>query len=265
MSKPVLGNIEYVIFDMDGLLMYVHAGLTMTDPGSDSERIYTVVTNEILARYGYEMTWEIKQGIMGKVTRDAAQYLYDHFPGLEEQLSIEDYLSERTIKQEALFRQVPPMTGAVNLVRHLYDAGVPIALATGSNYANLLLKTSHLPEIFDLFPPANILTADSPEVKPGRGKPQPDIFLAAAHSLGRDVGTAHSCTEAQRAERAKGLVFEDAVPGVKAGVAAHMNVVWVPDEQLRALAPHEDYGSAQVLRSLEEWDPTQWGLKAYLS
>ena len=136
-----------------------------------------------------------------KVTRDAAQYLYDHFPGLEEQLSIEDYLSERTIKQEALFRQVPPMTGAVNLVRHLvrplrpadpsshaltpqYDAGVPIALATGSNYANLLLKTSHLPEIFDLFPPANILTADSPEVKPGRGKPQPDIFLAAAHSLG---------------------------------------------------------------------------------
>jgi hypothetical protein len=42
-----------------------------------------------------------------------------------------------------------------------------------------------LPEIFSLFPPTSILTADSPEVKPGRGKPNPDIFLAAAHSLGR--------------------------------------------------------------------------------
>ena len=30
--------------------------------------------------------------------------------------------------------------------------------------------------------------------------------------IGRDVGTAESCTEAQRAERARGLVFEDAVP-----------------------------------------------------
>lgn len=43
---------------------------------------------------------------------------------------------------------------------------------------------SHLPEIFSLFPPARIITADSPEVAPGRGKPCPDIFLAAAHSLG---------------------------------------------------------------------------------
>jgi len=43
---------------------------------------------------------------------------------------------------------------------------------------------SHLPDIFSLFPPTVILTADSPEVQPGRGKPFPDIFLAAAHALG---------------------------------------------------------------------------------
>jgi hypothetical protein len=30
--------------------------------------------------------------------------------------------------------------------------------------------------------------------------------------LGRDVGTAEECSEAQKAERARGLVFEDAVP-----------------------------------------------------
>lgn len=80
---------------------------------------------------------------------------------------------------------------------------------------------THLPHIFSLFPPTSILTADSPEVK--RGKPNPDIFLAAAHSLGRDVGTADECTEEQKAERSRGLVFEDARPGVLAGIAAGMN------------------------------------------
>jgi hypothetical protein len=32
----------------------------------DSENIYTVVTNELLAPYGKEMTWAIKAGIMGR-------------------------------------------------------------------------------------------------------------------------------------------------------------------------------------------------------
>lgn len=54
------------------------------------------------------------------------------------------------------------------------------------------------------------MLADSPMIEPGRGKPFPDVFLAAARTLGRDVGDAKSCTAAQTAERAKGLVFEDA-------------------------------------------------------
>ncbi len=29
---------------------------------------------------------------------------------------------------------------------------------------------------------------------------------------GRDVGTPEECSEAQKAERAKGIIFEDAVP-----------------------------------------------------
>ncbi|ORX36614.1 HAD-like domain-containing protein [Kockovaella imperatae] len=242
-----LGDVEYVIFDVDGLL-------------SDSETIYTKVTNDILARYGKTMTWEIKAGIMGKVQREAAEYIYSFFPGLENELSVDDYLVERNALQDDLFRKVLPLRGAVQLVRHLHDAGIPIALATGSNARNFKLKTDHLPEIFALFPSTRILTADSPQVKPGRGKPNPDIFLAAAQSLGYDVGTATDCSDLQRAQRAKGLVFEDAVPGVKAGVAAGMNVVWVPDPQLRALNPSETYGAKLILESLDQWDPVAWGL-----
>ncbi|KZP19813.1 hypothetical protein FIBSPDRAFT_1045244 [Athelia psychrophila] len=46
-------KIEYVIFDMDGLMI-------------DSEKVYTEVTNNILGKYGKEMTWEMKAGCMGR-------------------------------------------------------------------------------------------------------------------------------------------------------------------------------------------------------
>ena len=59
----------------------------------------------------------------------------------------------------------------------------------------------------------------------GRGKPFPDVYLAAARELGRDVGPNDEgdvIGEAEREERARGLVFEDAIPGVQAGKRAGM-------------------------------------------
>ncbi|WWD17994.1 hypothetical protein CI109_102440 [Kwoniella shandongensis] len=206
------------------------------------------------------MTWDIKAGVMGKTQRVAAEYILSHFPSVTEHMSVDEYIDLGNARREELWGKVEPMRGATALVKGLHAAGIPIALATGSSLANLKLKTAHLPEIFTLFPDTSILTADSPEVKPGRGKPFPDIFLAAAHSLGRDVGTAESCTPAQKAERERGIVFEDARPGVLAGVAAGMNVMWVPDPELLALAPGEKYGAKRVLSHLEGWDPTEWGL-----
>jgi len=50
---PTRPKIEYVLFDMDGLMI-------------DSEKVYSDVTNTILGRYGKEMTWDMKAGCMGK-------------------------------------------------------------------------------------------------------------------------------------------------------------------------------------------------------
>lgn len=113
-------------------------------------------------------------------------------------------------------------------MQHLHKHKIPIAVATGSQRRNYEQKSAHLMNaLFGLFE-GRVVCADDGLIKPGRGKPHPDVFLvAASRMLGRDVGEGEaeerSVGEVQRAERGKGLVFEDAIPGVQAGKRAGMH------------------------------------------
>jgi len=112
-----------------------------------------------------------------------------------------------------------------------------------------------------------VICADDGQMGVGRGKPCPDIFLIAARELlQRPVGIdEHDATDEEKAERAKGLVFEDAIPGVHAGKRAGMKVVWVPDSNLldvdyngpRALSADE------VTPSVASFVPQLWGLPPF--
>lgn len=89
------------------------------------------------------------------------------------------------------------------------------------------------------------------------GKPDPTIFLLA-HSLLVPQPTAD--------DHAATLVFEDGAPGVRAAAAAGMQCVWVPDEMLvKTLTAEElvELKPEQRLASLEQFDPSEWGLPAY--
>ncbi|KAH9959753.1 HAD-like domain-containing protein, partial [Lactifluus volemus] len=119
-------KIEYVIFDVDGLMI-------------DSERVYTDVTNEILAPYGAKMTWEIKAGLMGKTERPAAAHLLSFFPDIP--LTIDDYLAQRTPLQNARWPHVQLLPGVERLVAHLAAHRIPIAIATSSVRRNFERKT----------------------------------------------------------------------------------------------------------------------------
>ena len=104
---------------------------------------------------------------------------------------------------------------------------MPIAIATGSVRRNYERKTAHLQHVFGRFGEHVVCGGDDGA---GRGKPFPDVFLAAARALGRPVGLNEDdgeavIGEAERTERARGLVFEDAIPGVQAGKRAGMSGV----------------------------------------
>lgn len=219
------------------------------------------------------MTWDIKAGLMGKPERDAAAHLLSFFPDLPPEITLDTYLDERRVQQDALWSTVRPLPGVVKLVQHLYKHKVPIAVATGSQRRNYEQKSAHLmDELFGCFE-GKVVCADDGLIAKGRGKPCPDVFLVTAKEcLGRDVGYKEDgdagVTPEQVEERKKGLIFEDALPGMQAGKRAGMNVVWIPDANLVALTESSTTSSTieqpeQTLRSLEDFDPEEWGLPPY--
>lgn len=102
--------------------------------------------------------------------------------------------------------KLPIIEETVGLVRKLKVKNIPYAIGTGSviDGARATLRSAGIEELFSI-----IVTPD--DVPPGRGKPEPDIFLLAAERMGVP---ANEC-----------VVFEDAQPGIRAAEAAGM--AWV--------------------------------------
>ncbi|BGP18471.1 hypothetical protein JCM10213_001214 [Rhodosporidiobolus nylandii] len=228
-------HVNAVLFDMDGLMI-------------DSERLYTVATNALLAPYGKELTWEVKANLMGRPAHISAQYLIEA-TGIP--LTVDELLTTMDIKLAELFKTVEPLPGVVKLVQHLDKHKIPMAIATGSKKKNFLIKSEHLGHLFEPFT-GRVLCGDDPILE-GKGKPDPTIFIEAAKMLG--VNTPE--------DRAKVLVFEDGVSGVQAARAAGMEVVWIPDPELLTTIGDHGLTPSQQHGSMADFEPEKWGLPPY--
>jgi HAD superfamily hydrolase (TIGR01509 family) len=223
-----LEPVTHILYDMDGLLL-------------DTEPFYTEVTQAIVGRYGHTFEWSLKSQMIGKKAADSARILVD---ALQLPITPDDYLRERESMLATLFPTARAMPGARRVTAHLAAHGIPQAVASSSHRPEFELKTTQHREWFATF--QCVVLGDDPAVK--RGKPAPDIFLAAA--------------ERMRAEPSRCLVFEDAPSGVEAAMAAGMRVVAVPNP---AMDPNVFRDANQILSSLDTFDPAFWGLPGYNS
>jgi pseudouridine 5'-phosphatase len=208
----------HVIFDLDGTLI-------------DSEPLYTLAARAVVTRFGKTFDFAIKRQIMGGGPLAGARFVVER---LSLPISPEVYLEERETVLRELCKTVRPLPGAEELVEVLHERDVPMAIGTSGSRALSELKLSGLTFARHF---RAVVCSDDPGIQ--NAKPAPDIFLRAAAELG---AAAERC-----------LVFEDTPKGVQAALAAGMQVIAVPDPQMR----DEDFaGALRVLGSLSELTPS---------
>jgi HAD superfamily hydrolase (TIGR01509 family) len=179
-----------VVFDLDGTLI-------------DTEPRSRVMWTWLLEEHGVEPEPGLVASFAGRRGREVLAELIHLFPGRTADELFEQALSYRHRPDAPGVRHVP---GAVELVRALRGADVPLGVATSArrDYAEGLLAELGIRDCFGA-----VVTADDVTV----GKPDPEGFLAACAGLGAAP------------ERSVG--FEDAPAGVEAVKAAGMTCVGV--------------------------------------
>lgn len=193
-SSPIHVNgreFELVIFDHDGVLV-------------DSEILAMTAIQELLADHELPLDLDTAFGMfLGSPFDKVIDYLQRHVPGIDRE-SIDRRFHSRLFELFVEFLQ--PIPDMPSLVNSLKSRGAALAIASSGTSERVTLGITQT-GLGDSFDAGSIFTKD--QVK--RGKPEPDVFLLAANSLGIDP--------------ARCLVIEDSPHGVQAAKRAGMFVI----------------------------------------
>lgn len=187
--------LKAVIFDVDGTLL-------------DTERIYMQAWKDAAAELGYVMTDELLRKTRAVDAKVAARIF-------EEEIGNGfSYAETRPIRvriaEEIIERESPILKpGVLELLTFLQQKGIRLSVASSTNTKTTKehLAINGIADRFEV-----IVGGDMIE----KGKPNPDIFLKAAQLLGE---APEDC-----------IVVEDSPAGIRAGNAAGMKAVLVPDQ-----------------------------------
>ncbi|KAJ3074675.1 hypothetical protein HDU98_010565 [Podochytrium sp. JEL0797] len=224
---------KYALFDLDGLLL-------------NTEHIIAATHVEMVSRFGHTFDATCRNLILGKKERQGVEMIVSHY---NLPISADEYFLERRRLLAANFQHSIPLPGVERLLRHLSHHLIPIAIATSSRRDMFNLKAGVHASLFALFG-SNVVCCDDACVE-GLGKPHPRPYLEAARSVGGlDV------------DRGQCLVFEDSLTGARAGIAAGMQVILIPDKST-VLDDDVVKDCVKVLASMEEFDPAEFGLPPF--
>ena len=199
---------DAVIFDLDGVLM-------------DSERLWNEAKEALVRDAGGHWRDEASRAMLGMSSPEWAAYLRDELGVRMEPEAISRDVVRRM--EEGYRRRLPLLPGAAEAVRAT-AARWPLGLASSSNreIIDLVLQLAGFAGCFRV-------TVSSEEV--ARGKPAPDVYLAAARGLGVDPA---GC-----------VAIEDSGNGIRSAAAAGMTVIAVPN---REYGPDEEALSLAAAR-----------------
>lgn len=205
----MLNGKRAVLFDLDGTLM-------------DSMWAWENIDIEYLGRFGHVPTKDMQRAIEGMSFTETAQYFKDRY---EIPDPVEEIKAEwNRMAYDVYANRVKLKPGAYGFLRELRQREIATGIAS-SNSRELIracLESNKVGDCFDCI----TISCEVP-----KGKPAPDIYLAAAASLGV---MPEEC-----------LVFEDVPMGILAAKNAGMQVCAVEDDfsadqrdKIRALADY---------------------------
>jgi HAD superfamily hydrolase (TIGR01509 family) len=183
----VTSRFGLVIFDCDGVLV-------------DSERLSIRVDAVYLERLGWPMEEaEIIERFVGRSDADMRAVIEEYLGGPVPAEIDEEF---DRLYRETFERELVPVEGVSDVLDRLNVAGIPVCVASSGSHAKIR-RSLALTELAHYFADRIFSATDV-----ARGKPEPDLFLHAARSLGASPG---ECA-----------VIEDSVYGVEAALAAGM-------------------------------------------
>lgn len=184
----------------------------------DTQRICIPAWDWAGEQQGFKNVGQHIPAVCGKNEAGWSKHLKEHYPTLDLakfNVDARQYVIDRLV--------VKYMPGAEDLVKFLKSKGVKLAIASGSSRDEI---NHHLNELGDAH--YFDVIVGGPDVD--NCKPAPDIFLLAAKKLGTKPEDCY--------------VLEDSENGIRAGHAAGMKTLGVPDivqfsDQVKALETKE--------------------------
>lgn len=184
-----------VIFDMDGLIF-------------DSEKIWKITAEELNEEYNINIDEKFRLFCCGRGEDETIQHIHQKFPHVDAALVRKKWGDK--VHHIIQTKGVPLKKGFLPLLQYLQKNNVPLGLATGSKYEEVLqyFKSVGLDakKIFKSIVPIEKVT---------RGKPNPQCYKIAIEELGFKP---EDC-----------IVVEDSPNGALAGIRAGCKVLLIPD------------------------------------
>ncbi len=192
-KRPMLEDIQAVIFDLDGTLV-------------DSMWMWHEIDVEYLGRFGIPIPEDLQLSIEGKSFHETAEYFKERFAIPDSLDQIKDNWND--MAWDKYENEVPLKEGVREFLDACRTRGIKLGIATSNSraLAENIASVHGLRDYFDcIMTGCDVL----------KGKPAPDIYLEVAKQLSVPPG---HC-----------LVFEDIIPGIQAGKSAGMKVCAVED------------------------------------